>query len=266
MNENKSAIDTFFEGLPKEDKRPADIFNTNRPADVSEKSEGGEKADTSNSGEPHKNRRHRRLEEQLQSEREARLVAEERNKVLSEVDKFAKETGGQIDPRLIRAFGTTDEGKELARIFTDIRAEDREAAKREALKEVEAANVQRRKEEKDYENFITDELENLEDRFSVDLTSDAPAARKARRDFLEVVQNLSPKDEAGTITGFADFETSFDLYQKTKTESKQNNASNERRREISGASMQRPGGGSAENTAPKVTPGFRGWMKDMNLR
>lgn len=258
-----NTVDQFFNDLPNEDKMTANIFDDKRPDASPEKDGASTQAGAgTEESEPRRNRRHRRLEEQLQREREANIALNERVKVLSEVEQFAKESGGQIDPRLIKAFGTSDEGKELARIFTDLRTEDREAAKKDALMEFEQQQIQLQKEETQYETFIDTELEYLEDAYNVDLTSDSPAARKARREFIQVVQDVSPKDDQGELTGFADFDSAFQLYQKTRQESKPD-LSSERRRGIASTSMQKSGQSGNSNSSP--TPGFRGWMKDYKL-
>lgn len=244
MNE----VDKFFEGIPKD---AATILEP-----VAE-----EKKDLPEEGESHKNRRHRRLEEQLQRERESNIALNERVKTLAEVAKISKESNGEIDPRLLRAFGTSEEGKEATKIFSEVLQEMTEKAKAEALEEFENKQVEAQKQEKEYESFIDAQLENLEDEHNIDLTSDSPQARKTRREFLELVQDLSPKDESGTITGYADFESTFDVYQKTLPKSTD---STNRAKEIASRSMQRSGQDTSSATQ-QYTPGFHGWKRDFNI-
>ena len=247
-------IDSFFSGLPSEDKKIADVFDTKVP----EEGKVEEVKETEEESDVRKNRRHRRLEEQLQRERESNIALNERLKVLAEVDRTIKETDGAIDPRLIRVFGTTEEAKEVARHFTDILAETKESAREEALQEMESQQKAQVEEQKSYESLIDLELEALEDQHNVDLTSDAPQARKARREFLEMIQSLSPKDEDGTITGYADFGSTFDIYQ-----SKQTKPDNTRRKEIASISMEKSS--NQGNQPTRITPGFRGWETDYNI-
>jgi 1,4-alpha-glucan branching enzyme len=122
-----------------------------------------------------------------------------------------------------------------------------ENAKKEALQEFQQAQDQLRNEQKQFEQLIDDELESLEDEYNVDLTSKAPAARKARREFLELVQNLSPKDENGAITGYADFDSTFQLFQKTRTQEKPNNTV-QKQKEIASKTMQQPAGAPTPET------------------
>ncbi len=110
-------------------------------------------------------------------------------------------------------------------------------AKEEALQELSNQRDREAKEQKDYESYIDAQLEALEDDHNVDLTSDAPAARKARRELLELVEKLSPKNEDGEITGFADFGTSWDVY----SERRQKSTSVQQKKEIAAQTMNRSG-------------------------
>lgn len=257
-----SEIDTFFEGLPSEDKKVADVFNDKpAPAEGAKPEEKPEEGESEEQKEVRLNRRERRLQAKLQAERESNIALNERLKTLAEVERTVKETAGEIDPRLIRVFGTSDEAKEVARHFTEILAETKESAREEALKEIEQRQAAIQSEQKEYESFIDSQLEAIEDQYNVDITSDTPAARKARREFLEMVEQLSPKDQDGTITDYADFGSTFDIYQKTRTEQK---ADNSRNKEIASKSMQRSGQNGV-GAQPQITPGFRGWERDFGI-
>jgi hypothetical protein len=251
----ESAVDDFFKDLPSEDKKEQDIFDDKKKDEVKKEEKPSEEDEAPDSV---KNRRHRRLEQQLQKERESNIALNERIKILSETERAIKESDGTIDPRLIRVFGPTDEGKEVARHFSEILSEVKESTRDETLREIEQKQIDEQREQKEYESFIDSELESLEDQYNLDLTSDAPAARKVRREFLELVEKLSPKDDDGTITGYADFQSTFEVYQKTKEEKPDNS----RRKEIASRSMQ---SSDKSETETKVTPGFGGWRKDYNL-
>ncbi len=260
MNE----IDKFFDGLPKQDVKiedPLKDTNIEKKSETTDNVEKPEKEESDDESPARKNRRHRRIEEQLQKEREANIALTERIKVLAEQDKIVRESDGTIDPRLVRVFGTTDEGKEVAKHFSEILAETKQSAREEAIREIEQQRTQQIEEQKQYESFIDNELESLEDEYNVDLTSDAPVARKARREFLEMVQSLSPKDENGTITGYADFGSTFELYKEKHTEK----TDTTRRDEIASKSMQKSGSGSGSQRT-EITSGFRGWEKDFGLQ
>lgn len=251
----KSEIDSFFEGLPSEDKKLQDVFGDKAPEEIV--------AEVAPEKEPEerKNRRQRRIEEQLRSERDANIALTERVKVLAEQKALEREAkaDGTIDPDLLRVFGTTDEGKEIARIMSSKIDQATTAAEDRALQRFAAQQAQLIEEQKKHESEIDSQLESLEDAHNIDLTSNAPAAKKARSEFLELVQSISPKDEKGQITAYADFDNTFDLYQKMRTKE----TPPSRAKEIADRSMQRSG--QVDSLEKTVTPGFGGWRKDYGL-
>lgn len=257
----QNEIDKFFNDLPKKDVTDANVFNDKAPA--------GQAApapvkDADDEGDVRKNRRHRRIEAELQRERESNIAMAERIKVLSEMDKFAKDTDGLVNPDIAKMFADTPEGKENALRLSQTLRSMKDEAKSEALKEIESRQAQTVREQREYETLIDNELESLEDEHNIDLTSDAPQARKARREFLELVQHLSPKDEDGNVTGYADFGATFEQYQKTSAQV-QNIETSNRQKELASRSMQRSGTNNGQSAAPATTPGFRGWQKDYGL-
>ncbi len=68
----------------------------------------------------------------------------------------------------------------------------------------------------EFENIIESSLEDLEEEYGVDLTSNTPAAKKARSEYLDLVQRLSPKDAEGNVTSYADFQATWDIYQSNR--------------------------------------------------
>ena len=253
IEQQGSEVDKFFNALPTENQQVADVFNE-QPVVAPEKDavtppENGE--------EPRKNRRHRRLEAQLATEREERIRAEERAKAYEGIRTTAEATN--VDERLVRLYGP--DNTEAAKLHMELLRDFGDAAYQRAVKEVEERNSARAQEEAKFEALIEDELESIEDTYNVDVTSDSPAARKARRELLELVQELSPKDDTGTITGYADFGKSWELYQQQEASKKQQPIS--RAKEIAARSMEQGVVGQPPPKAP--TPGFRGWMRDFNI-
>ena len=258
-NNMTTELDKFFEGLPSEDKQLADVFNDKPKEEAPVQGEEPE-----DDGEVRKNRRHRRLEEALQKERESNIALAARIETLSEVQKFTQETTktGEVPHEWIALYGDTPEARRAWEMEERLISRAKEEAKNEALEEFENRQNKVVQEQKQYESLIDSELESLEDTYNVDLTSNAPSARKARREFLELVQSLSPKDEAGNIADYADFGSTFEVYQKTRQSEKSSETSN-KQKELASRSMQKPGGDS--NIPTQITPGFRGWMNDYNL-
>lgn len=210
MNEDTTLQD-FLKDIPNEDKSESDLFGESIQAPAAKADDTEEPAKDS---EPYKNRRHRRLEQQLQTEREARIRAEALAEARSEARQFAQDNN--VDERLLEMYGNTDEGKKAARLHMELLNDATAKGKEAALQELKEERVREAEAQKNYESFIDSELEAIEDEHNVDITSDAPAARKLRREFLETVQKLSPKDEDGTITSFADFGGVWDSFNEKR--------------------------------------------------
>jgi hypothetical protein len=260
--EKKSSVQDFFDNLPDEDKQEADILDSGAPKTADDAAKGDKGDDTDDEKGGHKNRKHRRLEAALEREKEARIAAEARANALSE-NGGTRETRKDIDTRLTRVFGDTDDAKAASQLFQELLDDAAQKGKDEALREMKDSRERERKEQVQFETFIDTQLESIEDEFNVDVTSNAPAAKKARREFLEMVQKLSPKDESGTITGYADFGETWELYQdKRKTAEKP--ATADRQKDLAARSMERSNGG-APAAKKQATPGFFGWKNDLKL-
>lgn len=265
-NKQGNEVDKFFEALPKEEKQKAEIFDDKKETQpVIPAKEDGD-VDPEDVDDSIKNRRHRRLEQRLQAERETNIELNAIIMARADAEREGREskgTDGKIDPRLLQIFGTNEPSKEAARLFQEMFAETakqaREQARLETLQEIEQQQIGQEREQSKYESYIDEQLESIEDRYNIDITSDSAKASKARREFLELVEELSPKDDSGTITDYADFASTFDVYQKTHPAEK---ADNSRQREVASRSMTRSSGAGA----PKApTPGFRGWEKDYGI-
>jgi hypothetical protein len=193
-----------------------------------------------------KNRRHRRLETQLASEREARIRAEAKAEAISDARKMSQESG--VDEELVRLYGADNkEAIQLHQALLDrtlSKAEDNAVARMRAEQEREAEEVKR------YENLIDTQFESIEDEYNVDLTSNAPAARRARNDLIEMMNKLSPKDENGNITAYADFGAAWDILQSQKEK-----PDNTRNKDIASRGMTKSG--SADNTISEHEAGRR---------
>ncbi len=259
-----SEIQNFFDSLPSEEKQEQDIFGdkNQKPPEEGVVPAKGEEGGEGEGADVRKNRRHRRLEEQLRRERESNIALNERVRVLAEVGTRATGSGSSTDvpPEWIALYGDTPEAKTAWAMQDRMIKDATERGKKEAIAEFESRQAETVKQQKEFESFIDTELEDLEDSFNVDLTSDAPAARKARKEFLELVQKVSPKDESGNITNYADFNSTFELYKSSRKESKPDAS---RQKEIAARTMQ--GSNNGAQPQKQFTPGFRGWQKDYGI-
>lgn len=248
MNE----IDKFFDDLPSQDKLVADVFDEENPEKVPVEGEPKtpEEGDESEaSKEARKNRRERRLEEKLQRSQQMNIELNERVKVLSETKQFQTEfkPSNDMPAEWIALYGDTPEAKRAWQMNESLINRAKKEAKDEALQEFESKQNKAVQEQKQFEGLIDSELESLEDDFNVDLTSNAPAARKARREFLEMVQDLSPKDEEGNITSYADFGKTFENYQKIKKTEKVPDPTVNRAKELASRSMSKSSSNSNQD-------------------
>lgn len=257
----QSEVEKFFDGLPSAEgqgrvqdflKEEAGTGNVITEQVVTEGTP--EKGD-----EPRKNRRHRRLETQLQTERELRIAAEARAAGKSEAERFAQVVT-DVPDKWLRIYGDTPESRAAWAVQKELFDGFKSEAKAEAIQEIEERQNQARKQEKEFESFIDSELEEIEDEFDVDVTSDTPAARKARREFLEVVEKLSPKDDKGVITGYADFSEAWQMYQKSKGTVKDDTV--DRQKELAARGMERTVTTEQPN---KVVSGDERWLRDNGI-
>lgn len=258
-NEQVSEVDKFFEELPSEDKKPQDIFEAEEKpvADAEKAAETDKKIEDENEGS-HKNRRERRMEKKLQDERESNIVLAERVRAMTE-EKNAIKQNPDIDPRLIRIFGTTEQGTEVSKLLNDLLAENTEKARQVIQNDIAQREESSKAELAREEGYVDSQLEAIEDAYDIDITSDTPQAAKTRTEFIELMMRLSPKDSSGEIREYADFGTTFELYQKLNEEK----IDNSRNKEIASRSMVRSGGNSSQGKP--ITPGFNGWRQDYNL-
>lgn len=252
--DEKNEVDKLFEELPSEDKKVVDIFEPEKPADNVAKETPEEEVPT--------NRTERRLRDRLQKERESNIALNARIQALAEMrgEVPTRSDSDDIDSRWLAIYGDTPATRQAWKLQKEMFQDMTAQAKEDALKEIRQQEFEAEQEQKHYDNLIDSELESIEDTYNVDVTSDAPAARKARREFLEMVQRLSPKDEDGMITGYADFGATWEAYQ-FKREREKPSAS--RQKDMADRSMAKSGGNAPLEKQP--TPGFFGWKKDYNI-
>ena len=264
----QTELEKLFEGLPDDEQAEGDIFSDQPAADPA-KTAGDDGAapakgdaktgDEPEEGGPRKNRRHRRMEAQLQKEREARIAAEARAAALAERPAA---DAGEVPQQWLQMYGDTPESRQAWALNKGILTDFMKQAEANAVKTVEDRQAAQRAQQQAFEEFISEELESIEDEFNVDVTSDAPAAKKARREFLELVQSLSPKDDNGQVTGYADFGESWKIYQDRKRAAAPDKTRN---KEVAARGMVKSGDAAAAAAERPRTPGFFGWQKDLNI-
>jgi hypothetical protein len=253
----KTEVDKFFEDLPSEETQQGNIFEDEKTVVVPVAPAKAD--DTSEEGE-HKNRRHRRLERQLQQERELRIAAEARAAGRAEATQAGIPVATEVPEEWLQMYGDTPEARRAWTLQTRILDERDNRIRIATIAEMDAKAEAVKQEESRYADVIENGLESIEDEFNVDVTSDSPQARKARREFLELVQELSPKDENDAITGYADFNKTWEIYQERKKAVKPDATKN---KDLADRTMER--GSDGLPVEKQRTPGFFGWQKDMQI-
>ncbi len=207
--------------------------------------------------EPRKNRHHRRLEKQLEEERIARARSDARAEALLEMN--VGKTSDEVDPLLIQLYGSEERGREAALIHQKLIDAAVARSEGKALEKFQAIQSEREQEVKQFESYLDTEFEALEDTYGVDLTSNAPAARKARNEMLEMLEDASPKDEEGNITNYASMDFVYKTYQATRKK----DGVSQTQRDAASRTMVK-GDVSTPQEKPR-TPGMWGWRQDMGL-
>lgn len=128
----------------------------------------------------------------------------------------------------------------------------KEDTKREAFNEIQAKENESRQAEIDAQNEVSSALDDIEETYNVDITSNTPQAKKSRSDFLSFVERISPKDKEGNIISYPDFSETFKIFKDMNKP-----ASNDRAKEISAKSM-------ANSSEPGTTSESSNSWKDVD--
>jgi hypothetical protein len=159
--------------------------------------------DPENQPESIKDRRHRRLEVKLQSEREANIALAARLEAVAEARRESNSEESDYLKKVERIYGTdTAEAITATDLLKQAIQGAKEDAKREALEEMRAERAQEQKEVQKESEALDTMLEELEDQYGVDLTSKRSEA--TRTAFFTRLQKLSPKDSDGNVIAYAD--------------------------------------------------------------
>lgn len=244
-----------FDAEFKQDAEVNDPFNEGpqeQAPEAASSEEGGQ-------DEPHKNRRHRRLEAKLQSEREANIALNARLAAISESQRFAHDTGEiHVDDSLLTLYGADENGRKAAEITQRLLEKTKNEARQEAIEEFRNQQEQEAQEFRQNNETLDSMLEQVEDEYDVDLTSDAPSARKARQQFLTTLGRLSPKDSEGLVTDYADALTTWEMVQLQQ----QRSNTTDRAKDLGSRSMVRSGASSQSKIEASAAERF---LKDSGI-
>lgn len=153
--------------------------------------------------------------------------------------QFVKETVGEEDEVLdvlTRIIGNdTPEKVSAIKDFKKVLNGLEEKGAEKALREFEARMQAEKEEERKAEAELTEAFANIEDTYEVDLTSNAPMARKTRNEFIDFVKKIAPKNEEGEVVDYPDFNEAFQVFQEMRKTTPQPN----RAKDLASRSMTR---------------------------
>lgn len=114
---------------------------------------------------------------------------------------------------LVRLIGNdTPEKLTVIKDFKKAFGSMKDEAKLEALREIEARSEEEQQAEIQAQNEVSEALDDIEDTFNIDITSNAPQAKKIRSDFIDFVKRVAPKDAYGDIVSYPDFRSTFEIF------------------------------------------------------
>lgn len=239
-------VEEFFADLPKDNldnlgangqqvATPTDSQTGND--DKGKPSSDGENNQNDNEIPFHKNPRWKKM---VADNREL----SEKLEKLSELEKFNKDTKGADDAPPIEwttLYGDDDKAINAWKIQRQREDKLMQQAEERAYGRLRSDLDREKQEEKQWGEYINDQFEDIEDTHKIDLTSNAPSAQKTRKEFLGLVQKLSPKDKDGNIESYADFGQTWEIYQ-----SMQSKPDNSQRKSIASRSMAKSSDSTSE--------------------
>lgn len=164
-------------------------------------------------------------------------------KPMETVQKVIEEKGeDKVTDVLTRLIGNdTPEKLAMVREFKSILGDLKGEARSEALAEIESRNQAQVQADMAAEQELKDAFDFIEENYSVDLSSNAPTAKKVRQEFVSFVERIAPKDRNGNIVDYPDMTSAWETF----SEMKKATAPVSRAKELASRSMSR----SAEATS-----------------
>lgn len=144
--------------------------------------------------------------------------------VTEEDDFYARLIGNDTPEKvaMIKEYKAREErllGQAEERAFNRLSAREKEALKADQEAEQELENA----------------FENIEENFGVDITSNAPLAKKTRQEFVSFVEKIAPKDRNGDIVDYPDMQSAWETFNEIKKAT----STPSRAKELASRSMQR---------------------------
>lgn len=199
MNE-KDAVSEFLNGVSE----PQDIFTEQEPETEPEEEKEEEK--------PLRFDKDPKVQKYI--EKQVAKALKDRTPTVEE--SFKRETGEiKIPESLVNLIGNdTPEKQRALKDFAETLASLKGEARQEFLSEMKAQeNAQVEKDAKAREE-LDNYFDEIEETYSVDLTSNSASAKQMRAQFIDYVRKIAPKDEHGEVAAFPDLVASFEEFQE----------------------------------------------------
>lgn len=185
-----------------------------------------------------RNRRERRLASKLEAERSAGIQLAAQLQAERQLRESTANPEKDYLKNVERIYGTdSPEAVQATEILKSAMRGLEDSATERAYARLQEENRKAHEEEQRAEQQIDSMLEELEDEYKVDMTSNA----QTRTAFLKLMERMSPKDANGNIIAYADHHAVYEMYQ-TKLPKPDNRA-----KELASRSMTQSGA-SKEST------------------
>lgn len=171
-------------------------------------------------------------------------IAKALESVPKTVEKREVSEEDEISDVLVRIIGNdTPEKQSAVKDFRKVLGSLEERGVQKALSQFEAQASKQREEDEKAQEELDESFEEIEDTFKVDLSSNAPSARKQRSEFIEYIRKIAPKNEEGEVIAFPDLNAAFEEFQE---KGKRAAPSNSKAKELAARGMSHSSDASAQ--------------------
>lgn len=210
MAQENNSVQQFLNDIPTEDNAPSILDEKIEfPGTETREAPAPEKGEPTNRAK--ERRRFREWEERLAEREQALIRQEERYKALEELKR--QSAPQDVPVEWLRIHGDSPESREAWRYNQELLTQKVKEAREELQATFRAEREQEIRAERQAAQELEDGISSLEEEYSIDLSSNSPAARKARADYLEALTAISPKDrDTGEIKDYGDPHAAYELY------------------------------------------------------
>lgn len=183
----------------------------------------------------HKNIKFKKLvEENKEMKKQIEQILASQN---TKTPESRQESEDKITDILTRMIG--NDSAEKVALIKEFRGVFDEIAKKgaeEGYKMTKTEFLEQQRAEKEAEQQLQNAFNEIEETYNVDLSSDAPTARKQKNDFINFIQKIAPKNEFGEITEYPDLVQSFSIFNEMHSGASK---TNQRAKDIASRSVSR---------------------------